>query len=246
LTILVHSIKKLSRAGFDTEQIHILCALFHRRRPVAIPRKEYSTTLVNHALRTVQCESCQAEYVYVLKCEGVGSGTSVLFLDNEGAKERAAKAAVDMLTEKLENAVDGVPCPNCGWYQADMITHLRSEWCSAMDVAGLIATVFGLVGLAASAVLGYVTWVNAAPNGKGPTLPQIGWAAIISGIVVAAGLVLFFVRSRLAAGVKPNHEPLDRRLALGRRRAALASECTPERMDELLAEAGVDVEPTNH
>src|SRR6476659_1736216 len=54
-----------------------------------VPRKEYSAKAIGHTLREVKCETCQADYVYVLKCEGIGSGTSVLFLDNQGAAERA-------------------------------------------------------------------------------------------------------------------------------------------------------------
>ncbi|MGL4514858.1 MAG: TerB family tellurite resistance protein [Lacipirellulaceae bacterium] len=44
----------------------------------------------------------------------------MLFLDNEGAQERARVGAEAKLQKELAAAVDWVPCPDCGWYQSDM------------------------------------------------------------------------------------------------------------------------------
>jgi hypothetical protein len=204
---------------------------------MAVPRKEFTATAIGHTLRTVVCEQCGSEYIYGLKCEGIGSGTSVLFLDNLGAEGRAEKAAQDALAEKLKNAVDGVPCPKCGWYQASMVKHLRDSWGGALGFTGIAITALALFGLFMSAILGYVTWVG-EQRGKGPTLPQIGWISLGCGAAAVAGLGLCYLRSVLASGVEPNNDPVGQRLELGRRRAALAEQCTPERTEELLVAAG--------
>src|SRR5262245_36517944 len=180
-----------------------------------VPRREYTANAIGHAVRAVKCESCQAEYVYVLKCEGTGYGTSLLFLDNRGAEERADKAAVSDLEDKLANAVDGVPCPKCGWYQANMVTHILTEWGGGLGFAGIAAIALGLFGLFFCAILGYVVWVGPGPPGEGPTLPQIGAAAIACGLATLIGFGLCLLRSQLAAGVEPNNEPVSDRLTLG-------------------------------
>ena len=53
------------------------------------------------------------------------SGSSFLFLDNEGAKLRAHDEENATLHRQLNQEQDAVPCPECGWVQLAMIpTHV--------------------------------------------------------------------------------------------------------------------------
>src|SRR4051812_40965398 len=71
--------------------------------------------------RVVRCEQCDREYVYFLKRAGEGEGTSLLFLENAEAKERAARRARAELEAALAVGIDPVPCPRCGWDQSHML-----------------------------------------------------------------------------------------------------------------------------
>src|SRR3954470_17482742 len=97
--------------------------------------------------RVVRCEQCDREYVYFLKRAGEGEGTSLLFLENAEAKERAARKARAELEAALAVGVDPVPCPRCGWYQAHMVPEARSRrhpWLWYVAGLGLmVAIIFG-------------------------------------------------------------------------------------------------------
>lgn len=57
----------------------------------------------------VACEKCGTEYVYLMERKGSGSGTSFLFLDNAGAKERAQQIARVSVYKQLEEGQDPIP-----------------------------------------------------------------------------------------------------------------------------------------
>jgi hypothetical protein len=87
----------------------------------------YTATLQGQAAKLVCCEQCQFEYVYLIARKASGEGTSWLFVDNQGAQQRAQDAAAERLTAKLERARDVVPCPACGWLQKDMVERARRQ-----------------------------------------------------------------------------------------------------------------------
>jgi len=174
--------------------------------------------------RVVRCEQCDREYVYFLKRAGEGEGTSLLFLENAEAKERAARRARAELEAALAVGVDPVPCPRCGWYQAHMLPEARSRrhrW--LMYVAGL--------GLAIAVIFGGMAVI--VPNTRRPDPDFVeatragGWVAI-AGAVVAVGA--WALRWRLAALHDPNDAPAADRVAVGQAKAM-----TIERFTELLA-----------
>jgi hypothetical protein len=77
--------------------------------------------------RHVSCENCGTGYVYIVDREASRSGTSFLFLDNAGAKERATEHAELELDSVLSKEIDPVPCPNCGWFQTHMLAKARKK-----------------------------------------------------------------------------------------------------------------------
>jgi hypothetical protein len=76
-------------------------------------------------VKVVQCEQCACKYGYQAVRRAVGSGSSLYFLDNDGANSRAKNSARKQLAKKLARAVDPVGCPKCGWFQPEMVREIR-------------------------------------------------------------------------------------------------------------------------
>src|SRR5262245_28452231 len=47
---------------------------------------DYTSTVTGSVLKQVRCEQCNLEYLYEMTRSARGEGTSLLFLDNEGAQ----------------------------------------------------------------------------------------------------------------------------------------------------------------
>lgn len=92
---------------------------------VFIPVGKYTATAAAKAWIPVLCEHCGSMFGYLTTQEAEGTGSSPLWLDNEGAAERARKAAASSLHRKLKKANDPVPCPRCVRYQTKMTRALR-------------------------------------------------------------------------------------------------------------------------
>lgn len=86
---------------------------------------DYKVEVSGSMLKTCQCEACETDFLYLVERTAEGSGTSLLWLDNQGAKDRAAEAARQGLDKALEKAVEAIPCPACGWLQSDMVRMLK-------------------------------------------------------------------------------------------------------------------------
>lgn len=77
------------------------------------------------AFKYVDCEKCGQRYVYLLARKGTGNGFSVLWLDNNGATQRAFDQAEQNLNRLLQKGVDPAPCPHCGRIQTHMFKWSR-------------------------------------------------------------------------------------------------------------------------
>jgi len=108
----------------------------------------YTVTVGGRAVKTTDCGRCGVPYVYVVERKAA-AGTSVLWLDNDGAKERAASDARVALSAALADAVEPAACPGCGWYQPDMVTEARrrrGRWLvRGVGFAAVFSTVFFLL-----------------------------------------------------------------------------------------------------
>src|SRR5438128_2002064 len=87
--------------------------------------QNFTCTVTGKVVKNVICIRCNCEYVYIMQREVSGEGTSLLWADNQGAKERAAASAQETLSKKLKNDCDYVGCPDCGNYQPNMIRKKR-------------------------------------------------------------------------------------------------------------------------
>jgi hypothetical protein len=174
---------------------------------------DYTSTASGAVLKLVRCEQCAAEYVYQMQRTATGGGTSLLFLDNEGAADRAAARAEQSLQRKLERGVDLVPCPACGWYQQTMFVKARRQYRRWMLYAGLCLT----LGLIPVSFIGAV--INAGPR----DVPKIPWPLYFAGVLVlaAVGIALIVAKFILAARYDPNKQDVEHRKRVGQERALL-------------------------
>jgi hypothetical protein len=176
----------------------------------------YTATMRGRVLKSVTCEQCRAEYVYSMEREAVGQGTSLLFLDNEGASGRASSDAERTLQRTLEQDCDPVPCPTCGWYQIPMVALLRKQHHSWMVWAG------GLL-LIASLVDGIIFYLNMVDiRGGNPTARTITGAILL--VAIPMGLGFFLLRRILAAQFDPNLSDVNTRKQIASDRALLREE----------------------
>ena len=166
--------------------------------------------------KEVRCEKCQAEYVYWMRRSATGHGMSLLFADNEGARDRAASRAEASVRRKLERGCDVVPCPACGWIQAHMLPKARRAHRAWMRMASLVLFILGaLVFL---------------PIAVGQSIPPSASPPVVLGLFAAMGLccgaavVLLVAKFILSWRYDPNADDEASRLRLGRMRAALRQE----------------------
>jgi hypothetical protein len=129
--------------------------------------------MVGKRTRRATCEKCRVHYYYDMVRAGVGAGESGLFLGRETARDEADINARISLQEQLEEDCDIVPCPYCGWLQADMVAKLRKgkhrwlHWvgglisCGAFGATWLflgLALHSGWLGFAGGVAAGYAVW----------------------------------------------------------------------------------------
>jgi hypothetical protein len=112
----------------------------------------YEAAFRGYRWKSIRCRHCQLEWAYKMVCTADGEGRSPYFLDNDGAKQRAQQDALKNLDWVLDNGTWDVPCPQCGFYQPEMIDRLRKKryeghykWgASLLAVGGTGALVVGL------------------------------------------------------------------------------------------------------
>jgi hypothetical protein len=189
------------------------------RITVGIPiATNYWTTLSGSAAKVVRCERCGASYEYRVRRKATGLGTSVLFTDNEGAQARARQRANQDLQQKLDRARAVVPCPACGWIQADMQVLARHEYLRRMRIAGLV--------LLGSLIVPFLMTVAMV---TGPADQPVSPRLIIETSVLAIGLLptgvaLLAGRSLASKHYDPNGGDVEARLQQGQALAILLRE----------------------
>lgn len=181
---------------------------------VAIPYAlTYTSTLRATVPKLVKCEECGLEYVYLMERVRQGEGTSVLFLDNAGARQRAEEQAQDRLRAALERGCEAVPCPACGRIQDHMVPRARKQYRHWMRVGGLCLFLAAALLFIAGIVVGL-----ADEQARTPTpWPLVLWAA--AGACAAAAPALPVARWLLARRHDPNAEDVESRKASGQQRA---------------------------
>jgi hypothetical protein len=95
---------------------------------IHIPIGETSVcTATSAATKVATCEKCRQRYSYVAVREAKGAGLNFLCLAQREADEQARVEAERALQYELARAIAPVPCPRCGWFQANMLPIARQR-----------------------------------------------------------------------------------------------------------------------
>src|SRR4051794_28900981 len=98
----------------------------------------FSASVAGSEIRHIKCVQCGCEYVYVAYAAGSGkSSTFSLLQDQDAAAARARVEARAEMKRNLRKTIPAVACPDCGWYQPDMIRSLRRK---RLSIGAIIAS----------------------------------------------------------------------------------------------------------
>jgi hypothetical protein len=164
----------------------------------------------------VRCEHCDADFVYLMKREVVGTGISVRFMDYQGAAERAQESADAQLQQALEGHFELVPCPACGSYQSYMVERIRlKKRSNALFTTGILLMIV-------SAISGLSLARNLFDGTLDADSVLVKVAAVASIIAFLGGLTLLWLWISRSNNYDPNRlEGAEERISFGKRMACL-------------------------
>jgi hypothetical protein len=173
---------------------------------------EYAATATGETLKLAECESCHAEYCYVLRSAAVGFEKN-LFLMNPNARDFSQSIAEKELRDALRDGFDAVPCPQCGWYQRYMIkTFNRRRFARMLLLGERLLMGFGALTLAS--LLAYAIW-------------GLGWFIVLfagAGVVGVLGLIYTLKYHFAVVRFDPNRLNKDERIMTAKSGATLKEE----------------------
>ncbi len=176
---------------------------------------DYTASVSGAVYKFVPCQHCKAEYVYLMERTGTGGGTSFLFLDNQGASNRASSQAEQELVRKLSQGIDMVPCPSCFHYQTDMVLKARKKYHRWMIHLG----VFSLCGILPAGFF----WLIFSQVLK--EYDDANMCIILGLMAFLLGLGLLVTRTVLLKNYNPNDpKKIDARQKVASQRAMLKTE----------------------
>jgi predicted RNA-binding Zn-ribbon protein involved in translation (DUF1610 family) len=178
----------------------------------------YTATMMGSTVKEVLCEQCGAEYLYQMQRSSEGAGTSLLFVDNDGAQERARERAAASLRSKLEKGCDVVPCPSCGHVQQHMFKKARKAYGYWMYVTGLLLFIPAFISLIAAIAV-------EVRADRDPSLRGVAKGILIGGgACLASGLGLLITKGVRSRGYDPNSTDLAARKQFAQTRTILKAE----------------------
>lgn len=173
--------------------------------PVA---KSIEVTARGSAYKSVVCEECQCEYVYLVTRDALGSVSGFVLADKQAMQERATRFANASLRSMLARAEEPVPCPNCGHYQQSMIPLLQRKHRPGLFFTGLFFLVVG----GSFWFLALVALLTGSPRNNISPRPFVEAAVWIT----TFGFGLIVARRILSLGIRPNDSNPEERKLLAR------------------------------
>jgi len=171
---------------------------------IPIPLGEnYTATLRGAKWKTVQCFNCSGEYFYHMNRSAKCNGFNPLWLDAEGARNRAYEKAQAALTRALDEECDPISCPACGVYQPDMIRLLRvRKWTTVNKWARLILLVHIIMALASSSLYVLLSTLD-------KRVPRMGYEMLKAWMVPPFGFVWMWALALLLGAwvVRRSYDP---------------------------------------
>jgi len=181
--------------------------------------------LTGRAVKRVECEKCRAVYQYTLERTATATRTAPFLLRLWSIEGLAEEAAEKKLVKRLAAAVDPVPCPVCGWVQAEMNVvevERRFGWLRTAPYYLILITLV-LYGIFLLLTVGLIHAANGPDYDIGNAHGWMFYPAIPGAL---AGPVMYYVWVRRRARRFDMNEriPEGKRIAEGRQRAVLESE----------------------
>ncbi len=174
--------------------------------------------------KSVRCEHCGENYVYIASRRAAGMGRSFMLLDNAGAKARAKRDADEQLAWDLSQAIEPAPCPCCGQLQKDMVRVARRRFHRWLTFIGATVLFCGLL---------YLPIYFLGQSG-GQYAAGKNWSLMPAWIAITLGIAVLLVRWWMLRSYDPNslkeHEKW-----LTKLNGAI---CTREQWDEVIESAG--------
>jgi hypothetical protein len=140
-----------------------------------------------------------------LALEAKGDDIDLLFLDGAGSAQRARDHAKENLLQKSRNCMLPIPCPNCGFYQAEMAKRLKEE---------VSVNPFQVTGAAVTVVAFLLLFFGTA------------YAFVLAAVLAVAGLSLLCYGYVVEFRFDPNEKDAELRKAIGQRSAVWGDRLT--------------------
>ncbi len=174
---------------------------------------KHAAWLIARAAKTVHCEKCDIVYAYEVTRHGTGEAFNPLFLAGEAAQKKCEEDAVKDVQRKLDQAIEVVPCPGCGWISEEM-------WGEARRLH-LRRVKFAAIALLCALVIPFFMLYAATCQTDGEPVSSRMIIECVAMILfqVALAIGMLVGRGIACRGYNPNDEPVDLRLSKGRARA---------------------------
>jgi hypothetical protein len=188
--------------------------------PIPMFWTQYTSKSRGRVVKSVPCENCSIEYVYLLEREASGAGTTMYMLNEEGAASDAISASEEALAAVLEHDYDPIPCPACGHYQRFMFPKLL-ETKGLGGVVLTLAVVMSSCLAAAGALYWSITYLQ-RPTEYALSRMIVSWSILL--VLCLVGLGLSLLRKLKIRRFDPNREDQQERIAKGKSRAITRAE----------------------
>ena len=106
---------------------------------------ERSLTLTGECRKSLACEMCEREYSYILqRTTQVRQGFFTLNYSDKAVFAELKVKGEKKIATILEDGIDIVPCPACGWVQQTMIDDWKKHALRWMKTLALISLLSGI------------------------------------------------------------------------------------------------------
>lgn len=109
--------------------------------------EKYTISATGAKWKLVLCKNCGCEYVYMVKTTASGTAENLLWLNKQGAIQKAEERASKNLNKRLDKLKKEYPCPNCGHYQPEMIQRMKVAILQKAVIFGFTASIIAALGI---------------------------------------------------------------------------------------------------
>lgn len=128
--------------------------------------EKYTVNASGAMWKPIKCSNCNCNYAYLVKHSASGTAENPLWLNRQGSINRAEDRAHKNLEKQIKKINLNYYCPECGYYQPEMIRRMRFAIFKKSilfgTIAGIFSTLFmGIVStLLLPAIISEPQWLN--------------------------------------------------------------------------------------